>query len=637
MGNQAEFAGKVIKGGMHMYSGGYMGKILRIDLSNQSAKEEVVSEELARNYLGGVGFAIKYLYNELRPGISALDKDNKLIFAVGPLTATGVSCTSRMAVASKSPLTNAMGAAFAGGHFPAEMKRAGYDMIIIEGKAEKPTYVAIKEGDVRFRSAEKLKGMITTDTQLFIKEELKDHNYRVACIGPAGEGLVPIACIINERRAAGRKGLGAVMGSKNLKAIAVRGVKKPAIADAAKFKEARQAMNRAMKESEVLYPDFSKAGTPMIIDDMTEMGIYSAKNWSATGEIDLVKEQGRDAQDAMIINKAYCADCPVGCSQVKMVTDGPYAGFLSEGPEFETTYSLGSAVGVSYLPAIIAADRICDEYGIDTMSAGVTIGFAMELYERGILTKQDTDGLELKFGNYNAMIEMLRRITYQEGLGAILSQGTRKAAEKIGKGSEKYAMHVKGLELPAYDVRGAKAHGLNYATAYTGADHNRGYAFQEIFDNPNPEKVDRFAIKGKGRLTKWNQDVRCVTCDCAPMCAFLLDMAMADRACQNTADLVNATTGMRLTAEEVQQIGERINNVARLFNGREGFTRKDDTFPERLMTEPIKAGASAGQLISQADLDEMLDEYYAARGWDKDGNPTPAKLKELGLAMHNRL
>ncbi len=616
-----------------MYRGGYAGKILRVDLSNQSVKEEAVPEELARNYLGGAGFAIKYLYDELKPGTPALDKDNKLIFAVGPLTATGVSCTSRMAVAAKSPLTNAIGMALAGGHFPAEMKRTGYDMIIIEGKAEKPTYIAIKDGKVRFRSAEKLQGMVTTDTQLFIKEELGDHNYRIACIGPAGERLIPMACIINERRAAGRKGLGAVMGSKNLKAIALRGNKRPAIVDDARFKKARQAMNKAMKDSPVLYPAFAKAGTPMIIDNMTEMGIYSTKNWTATGEIDLVKEQGRDAQDAMIINKSHCADCPVGCSQVKLVNEGPFAGFLSEGPEFETTYSLGSNVGVSYLPAIIAADRICDEYGIDTMSAGVTIGFAMELYERGILTKKDTDGLELKFGNYAAMIEMLRRITYQEGLGAILCQGTKKAAEKIGKGSEAYAMHVKGLELPAYDVRGAKAHGLNYATAYTGADHNRGYAFQEIFGVPIPEEVDRFDIKGKGRLTKWNQDIRCVVCDCATTCAFLLDMAFPETACQHIADLVSAASGMRFTAKEVERIGERINNVARLFNIGEGFGRKDDTFPKRIMTEAIRAGASAGQLISQADLDEMLDEYYSVRGWDKDGKPTAAKLKELGIEI----
>jgi len=266
------------------------------------------------------------------------------------------------------------------------------------------------------------------------------------------------------------------------------------------------------------------------------------------------------------------------------------------------------------------------------MSSGVTVGFAMELYERGLLTKKDTDGLDLKFGNHAAMIEMLRRIAYKEGLGALLGQGTKKVAEKIGKGSGDYAMQIKGLELPAYDVRGAKAHGLNYATSYTGADHNRGYAYQEIFGIPHPEEVDRFVLEGKGRLTKWNQDVRCVTCDCATMCAFILDMAVPDIACQNTADLVNAATGMRLTADEVQQIGERINNVARLFNGREGFSRKDDTFPKRIMTEAIKAGDSAGQLISQADLDTMLDEYYEARGWDKNGNPTAAKLKELGLA-----
>jgi aldehyde:ferredoxin oxidoreductase len=614
-----------------MYQGGYTGKILRINMSEQSAREEPVPEELVKNYLGGAGFAIKTLYDEVKPDTPPLDKANKLIFAIGPLTATGASCSSRMAVVAKSPLTGAVGMALAGGQFPAEMKRAGYDMIIIEGKAEKPTYVAIKDGEVKFRSAAKLTDMTTTDTQLFIKEELGDHNYRIACIGPAGDRVVPLACIVNERRAAGRKGLGAVMGSKKLKAIAVLGHKKPKIVDVEGFKKARQTMNKAMKASPVLYPQFSKAGTPMIVDAMTEMGIYSIKNWTATGQIDMVPGLGNDAQDEMIITKAHCQDCPVGCSQVKLVTSGPYAGYLSEGPEFETTYSLGSTVGVDYLPAVIAADRLCDEYGIDTISAGVAIGWAMELYEKGILTKKDTEGIDLKFGNHAAVIEMLRKIAYQEGLGALLGQGTKKAAEKIGKGTGDYAMQIKGLELPAYDVRGAKAHGLNYATSYTGADHNRGYAYQEIFDIPIPEKVDRTATKGKGRLTKWNQDVRSVTCDCATMCAFLLDMAVPDIACQNTADLVNAASGTDFTSEEIQKIGERLNNTARLFNIGAGFTRKDDTFPKRLMTEPIKAGASKGQIISQKDLDEMLDEYYSERGWDKTGTPTPAKLKELGL------
>jgi len=614
-----------------MYKGGYAGKLLRINLTDRSSQEEELPEELVKNYLGGAGFAIKYLYDEVKPKTPALDPANKLIFAVGPLTASGAACASRMSVVAKSPLTGAVGMALSGGQFPAEMKMAGYDVMIIEGRAEKPTYVAIKDGQVRFRSAEKLSGMLTTDTQLIIKDELGDQNYRIACIGPAGEKLGPMACIVNERRAAGRKGLGAVMGSKNLKAIAIRGSNRPNVVDAEKFKKARQAMNQAMKDSPVLYPQFSKSGTPMVVDATSGMGIYPINNWTATGEIDMVKGLGDAAQAKRIVHKAHCHDCPVGCSQIKLVTSGPYAGYMSEGPEYETTYSLGSTLGIDYLPAVIAADRLCDEYGIDTMSAGVVIGFAMELYEKGIVTKKDTDGLELKFGNHGILLEMLRKITYREGIGDILSQGTRKAAEIIGKGSEDYAMHVKGLELPAYDVRGAKAHGLNYATAYTGADHNRGYAFQEIFDIPVPEQVDRMAIEGKGRLTKWNQDVRSVTCDCAPMCAFLLDMAVPGIACRNTADLVNAAAGTDFTPEDIEKIGERLNNLARLFNIGEGFTRKDDTFPKRLMTEAIKAGPSQGQLISQADLDAMLDEYYDARGWDKDGNPGEAKLKELGV------
>jgi aldehyde:ferredoxin oxidoreductase len=614
-----------------MYRGGYTGKILRINLTDQSSSEEETPDELVENYLGGAGFAIKYLYDEVKAKTPPLDPANKLIFAVGPLTASGAACSSRMSVVAKSPLTGAVGMALSGGQFPAEMKMAGYDMIIIEGKAAKPTYLAIKDGNVRFRNAEKLSGMETTDTQLIIKDELGDQNYRIACIGPAGEKLGLMACIVNERRAAGRKGLGAVMGSKNLKAIAVRGSKRSKVVDAEKFKKARQAMNQAMKDSPVLYPQFSKSGTPMVVDATSAMGIYPIKNWSATGEIDMVTGLGDAAQAKTIVHKAHCHDCPVGCSQIKLVTAGPYAGYLSEGPEYETTYSLGSTLGIDYLPAVIAADRICDEYGLDTMSAGVVIGFAMELYEKGILTKKDTGGLELKFGNHEILLEMLRKIAYREGIGDILSQGTRKAAEIIGKGSEAYAMHVKGLELPAYDVRGAKAHGLNYATSYTGADHNRGYAFQEIFDIPVPEQVDRMAIEGKGKLTKWNQDIRSVTCDCAPMCAFLLDMAVPGIACQNTADLVNAAAGTDFTAEQIERIGERLNNLARLFNIREGFTRRDDTFPKRLMTETIKEGASKGQLISQADLDAMLDEYYEARGWDKGGNPGKAKLKELGL------
>jgi aldehyde:ferredoxin oxidoreductase len=300
-------------------------------------------------------------------------------------------------------------------------------------------------------------------------------------------------------------------------------------------------------------------------------------------------------------------------------------------PEYETYYSLGGTVMVDNIDAVIAADKLCDEYGLDTMSVGATIAFAMELTEKGIITKEDSDGIDLSFGNAGAMVEFIKKIAFRDGFGDILADGAKKAASKIGKGSEKYAMHVKGLELPAYDVRGAKAHGLNYATSYTGADHNRGYAFQEIFSIPVPYAVDRFAAEGKGKLTKWNQDTRFVCTDCAPMCGFLLDMAVPGICMENTADLVSAATGLEFTPEDVYKVGERCNNTAKLFNVKAGFTRADDDLPERLKTEPLKAGGAKGAVIPQAELDLMLDEYYEARGWTKDGVPTEEKLKELGL------
>lgn len=615
-----------------MYKGGYTGKILRINLTDQTAKEADLSLEIAKDFIGGAGFGIKYLYDEVKAGTDPLSPENKLIFAPGPFSGTTIPCASRMAVTAKSPLTGAVGMALTGGYFPVELKFAGYDALIIEGKAEKPTYVWIKNGKVQFRSAKKVWGMKTTDTQQIIKNELNDQNIRIACIGPAGENMCKIACIINELRAAGRKGLGAVMGSKNLKAIAVRGNTKIAIADKEKLKIAKGGFTQAMKESPVLYPHFSKLGTSMIVDPMCAMGIFPGKNFSATGEFAPADKIGAEVQETRNVGSEHCYGCPVGCSQLKMAKTGAYEGILSEGPEFETMYSFGGVTGVDNIDAIIAADRMADELGLDTMSAGVTIAFAMELFEKGILSKEDTGGLELNFGNDEAMVTLLRLMAFREGIGDILADGTKAAAEKIGKGSDKYAMHVKGLELPGYDVRGAKAHGLNYATSYTGADHNRGYAFQEIFGIPIPYEVDRFAAEGKGKLTKWNQDVRSVTCDAAPMCAFLLDMAVPAIATQNTANLMEAVTGLKYTPEEIQTVGERINNLARAFNVREGFTRDDDTLPNRLMTEPLKEGASKGQFISKDDLKRMLDEYYTERDWDiNTGAPRRDKLTELGL------
>jgi len=614
-----------------MYSGGYAGKILRINLSDQSSKVEDLPLETATDFIGGAGFAIKYLFDELKPNTDPLGPDNKLIFSVGPFTGTTVPCASRMAVAARSPLTGAMGVALTGGYLPAELKFAGYDMLIIEGKAEKPTYLWIKDGEVKFRPTGKAWGTRTGDCQQIIKNELADQNVRIACIGPAGENLSKISCIVNERRAAGRKGLGAVMGAKNLKAIAVRGTGTVPIADEGKYKSARGDMLNSLKESPILYSQFSNLGTPMVVNHTCEIGIFPAKNYTATGAFAPDEEIGVAAQERLKVGSEHCYQCPVGCTQLKLARTGPYAGTLGE-PEFETLYSLGGETGVDNAEAIVEADRLCDELGLDTISAGVTIGFAMELFEKGLLGADETGGLELRFGNHEAMNTLLRLMAFREGFGNVLADGAKAAAEKIGKGSEKYAMHVKGLELPGYDVRGAKAHGLNYATSYTGADHNRGYAFQEIFAIPVPWEVDRFSTDRKGELTKWNQDVRAVTCDCATMCAFLLDMALPGNAVQNTAALMDAVTGLTFTTEEVQKVGERLNNLAKAFNMREGFTRADDTLPERLMTEPLSEGGSKGQLIGEADLKVMLDEYYQARGWDPEtGIPKREKLDNLGL------
>ncbi|HHW04224.1 MAG TPA: aldehyde ferredoxin oxidoreductase family protein [Thermoanaerobacterales bacterium] len=613
-----------------MLKGGYMGKILRVNLTTQTYAEENTTEELASNFIGGAGLGIKYLFDEVPAGADALGQDNKLIFAPGPLTGTSAPCASRMAVVAKSPLTSAVGMCTTGGYFPAELKFAGYDALIIEGKAERPVYLWINEGKVSFRRAEKLWGTNTFDCQQLIKDELGDQNIRISCIGPAGELQSRIACIINERRAAGRKGLGAVMGAKNLKAIAVRGHKTVPVACENDYREARSRMLKTMKESPVLYSAFANTGTPMVVEATWGLGIFATRNWSATGEWNPVEKLGIKANNSRKIGKEHCYNCPVACSQLKLAREGIYTGSLSV-PEFETIYAFGGQTGVDNLDSIIAADRLCDELGLDSISTGVAIGFAMELYEKEVLTKNDTDGIELNFGNHEAMFKLVSKIGYRKGFGALLADGVKCAAEKIGGNAEKYAMHVKGLELPGYDVRGAKAHGLNYATSYTGADHNRGYVFQEIFGIPEPEAVDRFAYEGKGRLTKWNQDIRTATCDCPTMCAFLLDMAFPANAAQNSADMLSSLTGLNFTPQEIEKIGERVNNLARAFNVREGFTRKDDNLPERILTEPLKEGGSKGHYISRTELEKMLDEYYYERGWSAEGVPTRRKLLDLGL------
>lgn len=615
-----------------MFKGGYMGKVLRVNLTTKKISVEDLSEKIARDFMGGAGFGIKYLFDEVPGDTDPLGENNKLIFAAGPLSGTSAPCASRMALTTKSPLTGAIGMSLSGGHFPVELKFAGYDVLIVEGKSEEPVYISIKDDKVSIRKGSKLWGMNTFDAQDHIKNELKDQNTRVACIGPAGENLSKMASIINERRAFGRKGVGAVMGSKNLKAIAVRGTQKVPVADESGFREARSVMLNAMKASPHLYPEFSKLGTPMVVDVTSALGIFPSENYRNTGEKDYTQGIGANESLEATVASEACYGCPVGCSQLKLARgNSKYIGALSD-PEYETYYSFGGTTGVNELDSIVFADQLCDKLGLDTMSVGVTIGFAMELFERGIITLEDTKGIELKFGNHQAMTDIITEIAFKkEGLGEMLCDGTKVLSERIGKGSQDYAMHVKGLEFPAYDPRGAKAHGLNYVTSYTGADHNRGYAFQEIFGAPFPKAYDRFTPEGKGWLTKWNQDIRCATTDCPTMCGFLMDMALPDIAEKNTADMVSNATGLDFKVEDVGKIGERVNNLAKVFNITAGFSREDDTLPNRILTEPIKEGGSKGHMISREELDGMLNDYYNARNWSMEGIPTKEKLQELGL------
>ncbi|QSX07767.1 aldehyde ferredoxin oxidoreductase C-terminal domain-containing protein [Alkalibacter rhizosphaerae] len=392
-------------------------------------------------------------------------------------------------------------------------------------------------------------------------------------------------------------------------------------------------MLEGMKASPVLYPEFSKLGTPMVVDATSAMGMFPSENYRNTGEDDYTEGLGAKSSLERTLGNEHCYGCPVGCTQVKLARGGnlKFQGSMSD-PEYETYYSLGSVCGVKSQEAVIHADHLCDKYGLDTISVGVTIGFAMELFENGLLSKEQVNGLDFRFGNADAMVDAITEIAFRnEGLGELLCDGTKVLAEKIGNGSEKYAMHVKGLEFPAYDPRGAKAHGFNYVTSYTGADHNRGYAPQEIFGSDIPKAYDRFTAEGKGWLTMYNQDLRLATADCPTMCGFLIDMAVASIAEQNTADMVSAATGLEFKKEDIMVIGARVNNVARAFNLTAGLTKADDTLPERVMTETIKEGASKGQSVPKEELDLMLHDYYEARGWSQEGVPTQAKLQELGL------
>lgn len=603
---------------------GYMGKILRVNLSNQKVNIEALPEELVKLFIGGRGIAAKVLYDELKPETDPLSPLNKMIFVNGPLAGTVAQSCSRWIVTTKSPLTGGMFRSCAGGGFGAELKSAGFDMLILEGKAVKPVYLWIKDDQVEIRAADHLMGLLSNETTSAIRKELNDEKIKVAAIGPSGEKLVRFAAIVDDRRTASRGGVGAVMGSKNIKAVAVRGGSRVDVADRDKLLEITKRHSATVR-NEPKFEGFKHLGTAAAVGFCHELGVYPVKNFQ---EGVLENVNGRltgEKVEEIFVKDAHCHNCHIHCGSFLKVKQGPYAGDAVEGPEYETLYSFGGEVGNTSLEMIIEANRICDDYGVDTITAGCCIGFAMELYEKGIISSTDLDGLDLTWGNHEAIINLLRKIVTRQGFGDLLAEGTRIAAQKIGKEAQKYAIQVKGLELPGYEPRGLKASGLNLATAALGASHCVGQTPEEIM---GPGAVDRFAEEGKGVLCKHNQD-KVAVFETIIACIFPMSLGLIDM--PELKEMLYAATGIEdfYNEDNLLKIGERIWNIERAFNVREGFSRQDDALPQRFSHEKLANGPVKGQVV---DMDRLLDDYYEARGWDKSsGNPQRSKLESLGL------
>ena len=608
---------------------GYCGKILRVDLSSGIIKEQILDETLIKKYIGGRGFGARFLYQETGKETDALGPENVIMFFTGPLVGTIIPGSCRYGVFAKSPLTGIFGEGTVGGHLGAELKYAGYDGVVIKGKADKPVYLWIRDGGAELRSAGHLWGKTTHQTEDILKGET-DEKARIASIGPAGENLVRYACMTSDfGRQAGRTGIGAVMGSKFLKAVAVRGQEGVEVADIEGLIEFSGEITRKLRENSATGDTIPRLGTPFMILIMDHLGVLPTRNFTDGVFEGAERISGERMRKEFVVRDRACLTCPVGCGKITRINRGPYAGTILEGPEFETIYALGSQCGNEVLESVAKANLLCDELGLDTISAGCVIGFAMECFERGIITDKDTDGMDLSFGNPEAVVRMVEKIGRREGIGDVLAEGVRRASERIGGGSEKFAMHVKGLEFPAYEPRGMKGVGLAFAVAGRGACHLKAcFHSYEISG-----KSDRFSCEGKGALLKESED-RMSIFDSLLMCKIIRFGLPEPR---DHARALTLVTGADWKEAELMRAGERITNLVRLYNIREGLGRADDILPKRVLTSELPRGLAMGNWIDKIELDKMLDEYYNVRGWDENGTPLDTKLRELDIIKRAEL
>jgi aldehyde:ferredoxin oxidoreductase len=607
---------------------GYCGKFLRVNLSTGDIQEEHLDPQICKDYIGGRGLGIYYLNRELDPNVAPLSEDNIMVMATGPLTGTGAPTGSRYMVMTKSPLTGAITCSNSGGMFPTHLKRSGLDGIILTGKAKSPVYLWINDGQYELRRADHLWGTTTHESTELVLQET-DAKARVACIGPAGEKGVLFASIMNDKdRAAGRSGVGAVMGSKNLKAIAVRGTGKISLADPEGFKAFNKTILDGFKEATRENPlGLTVNGTAGVVVATQNYGCLPTKNWQQGTFDGWEAVQGATLTKKYLVNNKACFGCPVACGRQTRVEDPDFHG-EGEGPEYETVYAMGPNCMVDNLAAITKANYVCNELGLDTITMGATIACAMELFDKGYLSETDV-GQQLLWGDGHALVQMARMTGHREGFGDILALGSYRLAERYGH--PELAMVTKKQEFPGYEPRGEQAMGLAYATSPIGGSHMRGDpAYFELFGVP--QQVDPQEWEGKAEITKDFQNLSAVI-DAAGLCIFFAVRNLAGKELDvpptGILEYLNTATGLNYSLEELISASERIINAERVFLAAAGFTRKDDSLPDRLTKEPMPSGPAQGMVCH---LEEMLEDYYRIRKWDADGKPTQERLQELGLA-----
>jgi aldehyde:ferredoxin oxidoreductase len=596
----------------------YAGKILRVDLTSRQIREEPIRADQARTYIGGRGLGTRIIFDEVDAAIDPFDPANKLVLAAGPLTGTTAACGGRYMAITKGPLTGAIACSNSGGNFGPELKYAGYDAIVLEGAASEPLMLVIDDGSAALRPADGLWGKTVPETEDVLHQQL-GHGFKCISIGPAGERLVRFACIINDKsRAAGRSGVGAVMGSKKFKAVAVRGTGGLRVAEPAAFRGACLDALTKLKAGAITGTGLPKFGTAILVNIINESGMFPTRNFQQGQFESAEKISGETIAEQILIRNRSCVACPIACGRVTAVKDGPFAG-RGEGPEYETIWAVGAAVGVSDLAAATKANYICNELGMDTISAGATIACAMELSEKGVIDESHT-GRRLRFGDAEALVDTMTKIGYRRGFGDVLAEGGARLAEAFGRPD--LFMGVKRQEFPAYDPRGVFGMGLQYATSNRGACHVRGYMIApEVLGVP--QKMDPLTVEGKAAMNIALQNLTAALDSCG-VCLFVVFSIGAP---ELTAMLKSAT-GFGYDIDEFLRTGERIWNLERLFNHRAGFSAKDDTLPKRLLSDPMPGGPAAGKTVP---LDEMRKEYYRLRGWDSGGRPTAQKLAALGL------